>query len=306
MRDQEQKPISRPEPDLQMPGDRPPREGAFATATGAPRSLEDAGAYQDFVRALYAKISHKLDSKLDDETQIEIASLTRLLATLPREAVEDNRVYFETAFDLISADDPNILLVRSIRYDLEAVEERYSGGVSKIVLKICGNTPLTSVISALTTILLLSFIVVFAIGASHDFISSYSSDLKDDFPLFFAIKDIPIGQFLLAVHAAFLGSIVSVVVRIRDFLNSATYSSLLIYFSVITKPFIAATFAILAFAVMKAGLVSFLGVDLSGPSAPYIAWSVGFLSGFSERLAQDFVTRASGVLGESPPLNPKR
>ncbi len=78
MRDQEQQPISRPEPDLQMPGDLPQRERFSASG-----SLEDSDAYQDFVRSLYARVSHKLDSKLDDEIQIEIAGLTRLVSNLP-------------------------------------------------------------------------------------------------------------------------------------------------------------------------------------------------------------------------------
>jgi hypothetical protein len=301
MRDQEQQPISPAEPDLRMPGGGlAPKEGS------APSFLDDSEAFQDFVRSLYAKIKPKLDSTLDDEIQIEIAGLTRLLSTLPPEVVEHNRIYFETAFDLIAADQPNLLIIKSIRYDVASIQQQYSGIVPRVLLKICGKTPLTSLIAALITAFVLSFIVVIALSAGHKFVNMSSSNLKLDFPLFFAIKDVPVGQYFLAIHAAFLGSIVSVIVRIRDFLNSATFNSLLIYFSVLTKPFIAATFAILAFSVMKAGLVSFLGVDLSGPAAPYIAWTVGFLSGFSERLAQDFATRAEGVLGESPTPNTKR
>jgi hypothetical protein len=50
--------------------------------------------------------------------------------------------------------------------------------------------------------------------------------------------------------------------------------------------------------------VSFLGVDLGGPQGPYLAWAPGFLSGFSERFAQDFVIGASANLGELNPLDP--
>jgi len=83
MRDQEQAPISRPEPELQIPGDRKTSDGRSAR-----RSLEDPEAYQDFVDSLFAKIRPRMCVKLDDEAQIEIAGLTRLLTTLPREAVE--------------------------------------------------------------------------------------------------------------------------------------------------------------------------------------------------------------------------
>ena len=52
-------------------------------------------------------------------------------------------------------------------------------------------------------------------------------------------------------------------------------------------------------------MISFQGIDLAGPSAPYLAWAVGFLCGFSERFAQDFVVSASGRLVNlaRPPSN---
>lgn len=301
MRDQEQQPIAPPKADLQMPK-------AHQTAKGRARyrSLEDPEAFQEFIDSLFDKIRSRMCCKLDDETQIEIAGLTRLLTTLPRKAIEENRVYFETAFDLISQEEPNLLLIRSLRFDLGTVEENCAGGVSKLFVKLCGKTPLTSVIAALCTIFVLSFIVIFILSVTHNLINQHSANLKAEFPLFFAIKDVPIGQYMLAIHAAFLGSIVSVTVRVRTFLNTTAFNPLLIYFSVLTKPFIAAMFAILAFSVMKAGLVSFLGVDLSGPSAPYIAWAVGFLCGFSERVAQDFVSRTGGALGNTPQVGSKQ
>ena len=300
MRDQEQQPIARPEADLQFAGDHAPPQGQAGR-----KPLTDPNAYQDFVEFLFAKIKRRVCCKVDDETQMEIAGLTRLLTTMPRQAVEENRVYFETAFDLLAEEEPNLLVIRSLRFDLAAIEGKYAGGISRIVTSICGKTPLSSVMSALCTMFLLSFVVVLALSATHHLVSTHAANLKEDFPLFFAIKNVPIGDYLLIIHAAVLGSIVSVIVRVRAFLNSAEFNPLLIYFSVLTKPFIAVMFGILAFSVMKAGLVSFLGIDLSGPSTPYIAWAVGFLCGFSERMAQDFVSRTGGALGESQALNPK-
>lgn len=295
MRDQQQTPISPSEPDLPTPGASPPEAGS------ASRSLENPDDQQEFARFLFAKIKSKLESKLDDETQLEIAGLARLLSTLPPVAVEHNRVLFETAFDLIAADAPNLFLIRSLRHDLSVVEQNYAGGPSKLLMKVCGKTPLTSVIAALLTIFVLSFVVILVLDSCRRLANFDSANLQQEFPLFFAIKDVPIGEYLLAIHAAFLGSIVSVIVRIQCFIYSVTFSPLLIYFSVLTKPFIAAMFAIMAYSVMKAGVVSFLGVDVSGPSAPYIAWVVGFLSGFSERSAQDFMSRARGAFGDNQP-----
>ena len=64
--------------------------------------------------------------------------------------------------------------------------------------------------------------------------------------------------------------------------------------------FLAAAFVIMVYSVLKVGLVSFPGVDFTGPTAPYMAWALGFLCGFSERFAPDFIQSASGRFGDGP------
>jgi ABC-type amino acid transport system permease subunit len=123
--------------------------------------------------------------------------------------------------------------------------------------------------------------------------------MAEDSDLFTSLNDGSVMLLIIAIHAAFIGGIVSILARVQDFLSNPMLSPLLIYISVIRKPFLAATFVVLVFAVLKAGLVSFIGVDLGGPSAPYLAWALGFLCGFSERFAQDFVVSASGRFGEA-------
>jgi|GEM_PF-5485507 len=300
MRDHQQQPLA--------PGDAQSGTGTKARA-GAPSrydqySLDDPETYALFVRGLYKKIENKLTRPLDEEIQIEIAGLMRLLSTMRRSVVSDQRVSFELAFDLLAADEPNLVLIRSIRYDLLTVEDRYAGGLVWLIVKMSGNTPLSTVISALATVFLLSFILLYLMGHVH--LAVVNSSFMDQFPSFSSFKNVPIGEYLVAVHAAFLGSIVSIIIRVKKFVNTPTFSAVLIYFCVLTKPFIAAMFAILAYTVMKAGLVSFLGVDVHSTTTPYVAWTVGFLSGFSERLAQDFVVRAGGTLGESPPTGSRQ
>lgn len=50
---------------------------------------------------------------------------------------------------------------------------------------------------------------------------------------------------------------------------------------------------------MKAGIISSFGVDLNGPSGVYFLMAIGFICGFSERLAKDIVVRSGGTLGLS-------
>jgi hypothetical protein len=88
----------------------------------------------------------------------------------------------------------------------------------------------------------------------------------------------------------------------QDFLIDPTQTPLLIYIAIIRKPFLAVTFVVLVFSILSSGLISFHGVDLAGAAGPYLAWVVGFLCGFSERFAQDFVVSASGRFsGLGPP-----
>jgi hypothetical protein len=291
------------------PGLRPDQSGLAEdqapewTASARPaESLQDPEAYRAFVKALYAKVEQGMADRLDAETQTELAELARLLTTMPRKVIDEHRTAFETAFDLLGSGNPNILVVRSLRLNLATEEQRHSSLLAKLLLHVCGDTPLTAVLSALASVFVLSFLVVLVPGHAPHWLTGGAPPQADSAPFLFAIKDVPIGQVMLLMHAAFLGSIASVIVRVRDFLKPAEFTPLLLYISVLTKPFVAVTFALLAYAVLKAGLVSFLGVDLDGPQAPYLAWALGFLCGFSERLAQDFVIRASTELGEPNPL----
>ena len=134
----------------------------------------------------------------------------------------------------------------------------------------------------------------------HCRISRVSTDLQ----ILQSVHNAPITQIVLLVHAAFLGSVVSIVVRVKSFLTVKSFNAQLVFVSVLTRPFVSVMFALLAFVMLKAGVVSFLGVNLDSPSGAYIAWGLGFLCGFSERIAQDFADRAGATFGERGPLNP--
>jgi len=106
----------------------------------AAESLEDPEAYRAFVKALYAKVEPRLAKRLDAETQTELAELARLLIAMPRKVVDEHRAAFETAFDLLAAGSPNILVVRSLRLNLDAVEQKNSSLLARLLLHVCGDT----------------------------------------------------------------------------------------------------------------------------------------------------------------------
>lgn len=99
-----------------------------------------------------------------------------------------------------------------------------------------------------------------------------AQEMARDILLFSANDDRSVPLLILAVHGSLLGSIISILVRIQDYLLNPTLSPVLIYVSVISKPLLSVAVAVLAFAVLKAGVISFIGVDFNGPAAPYLAW----------------------------------
>jgi hypothetical protein len=276
---------------------RPDPTGQFDDA-----SLDDPKTYRAFVRSLIGRLEPRLAAKLGDDIQVEIASLTRLLANMPPKAVAANRVYFELAFDLLMAEPPNLLLARSIRLELAAVNDRASYGITRLVSYICGATAINAVLSALISTFVFAFFFLWLLMTGH---RGMVRNLTGTYDLFASLNDGSVALLIIAIHAAFIGGIISILARIQDFLSDPALSPLLIYISVIRKPFLAATVVVLVFSVLRAGMISFQGVDLAGPSAPYLAWTVGFLCGFSERFAQDFVVSASSRFSEPAPPNVK-
>ncbi len=266
-------------------------------ASAAERCLEDPDAYRAWVLSLRSRIESRLTSAMDPNLQLEIGYLTRMLVTMPRDAIDRNRVYFELAFDLVAVDNPNLLLIKSIRTDLTAAAEKSAGSVSRFLSRFCGSTPLNAAIAGFCTVVVLSIVLLLTLAIAHRFLPQAGEVLVHDFPLLFDMKNLPVGQILLLIHAAFIGSLVSIISRIRSFLSLAESSALLVYVTVITKPFLAAMTALLVYSVIKIGLISFLGVNLDGPHGPYVVWTLGFLCGFSERFAQDMAETASSKLG---------
>ena len=304
MQDHEQIPTPSAKPDhpryvkafVKEPGgDRPDR-----------RSSREAERRQAFVRSLQAKIEHKLSTHLDDDVQGEIGKMMRLLVLMPWRVLEENRAFFELAFDALSKDKPNLILVRNLRYELSELNDRAGGWFSRLLARLSGTGALHAVISGLVVVFVLSSVVVILLAMVNRFAGSTLGTLGSDLPLLESISRTTIGQLILLIHAALIGSIVSIMVRLRNLLSVPEFSPLLLFTSVVGRPFISVMFAIFAYVMMKSGIISFLGINLNGDGADYLVWGIGFLCGFSERLAQDFIARASSAFGETAdPPNPK-
>ena len=259
-------------------------------------TVTDQEDYERLVKYLYAKVEDRLSAHLDAQLQNEVGILLRLLERMPRPTLDRCRVYFELAFDLAAAEKPNLLLIKSLRVNLTNVDGRAHRGLLSFVPRLCGGSPLHAALTAFVSIFVFLFVIIAALVAGHFLLRYLGGQIQGAQPVLDFLERFPLPHLVLLIFSSFLGSIVSILTRIRDFINVSSYSALQLYVSVLSKPFVAAAFALFAYAVMKAGLVAFVDVNLDGPTGPYVVWIIGFLSGFSERFAQDFITAAEGRL----------
>ncbi|MBD2034782.1 hypothetical protein H6F76_07005 [Leptolyngbya sp. FACHB-321] len=121
-----------------------------------------------------------------------------------------------------------------------------------------------------------------------------------------------LNQILWVAAAGTLGSIVSILIRVigKSYDQEAYYDRLTPIFIGFFKPVIGASFGVLFLAFIKAGVVSTpLIPDMSKPAsseltvrtsdnpetkAGFFLFSVGFIVGFSERLAKDTISKLEG------------
>ena len=108
---------------------------------------------------------------------------------------------------------------------------------------------------------------------------------------------------LETVIAGGLGAVLSVMTRItaNNLSVDPTTGTGLVRLAGGFRPLIGGIFAFAVYAFVKGGLLP-IEVTVTGTGEIYFFLSVAFLAGFSERLAQDAVTRAGSVLSESGPL----
>lgn len=257
-------------------------------------ALSERDQNQALVGSLIGRAEKKLSTKLDPDVQREFSRFLALLIRMKSDKIAENYTYFELAFDQLSSDFPNLTLVRTIREELASVHDRSSYGLLRIVSYISGTSRLNAAMSALASVVLLSILFIYVmISAHHALVSSEQRTSA----LLATLDDGSIQLLTMTVHAAFIGGVVSITARIQDFVEQGNFRPTLVFVSVFRKPFLAAAISVLVFAALKAGLVSFVGVSFDDPNAPYLAWALGFLCGFSERFAQDYVASIERKFG---------
>jgi hypothetical protein len=196
-------------------------------------------------------------------------------------------------FDCLLDDPPKLILARDERLRLQVEIYQQSGWVSRTLARISAGSPVALVLTALGASLI--------IWAGVFWLVRLLSGLTQPLPIFFMDGK----AFAITAFAALIGGIVSIATRLREFSRVRDLDPFAMFWTALLKPLVGVVLALFILATLAGDVVSlgFLGADPLGlagtqPVAQkswYILWVLGFLAGFSERFAWDFVDRAQGV-----------
>jgi hypothetical protein len=226
------------------------------------------------------------------------------------EAIRGRDIYIEGAADRLNfildcliADHAKLNLARDERIRMQLDVYQKTGVVSRILAKISAGSPVALVLTALAVSLVIWAGLVLGIRALVD--SRIVAVARD---IFFMN-----GQALAVMtSAAFVGGVVSIATRMKEFSAMRDLDPFAVFWTALFKPLIGVVLSLFILATLAGGVITlgFLdrdaftligaqGLDAANTAKAqaslYVLFVLGFLAGFSERFAWDFVDRTQGV-----------
>jgi hypothetical protein len=257
--------------------------------------------------ALRVRVRSKDD--VTDEVAEELSAALR-----QAERIRAQNLYIPDAADQLTfivdcllAPKPQLILARDERLNLQVEIYRQAGCISRTLASISSGSPVGLVLSAL----LISFFLWSMFMLALQFLSKVK---------FLAINIFFMdGQALgIITSAALIGGIVSIATRLNEFSRVRDLDPFAMFWTAMLKPLIGVVLSVFILATLEGHVLSFgflpqdafntLPNTLPNPKpdpdkanqTKYILWMLGFLAGFSERFAWDFVGRAQGVASGPP------
>jgi hypothetical protein len=227
--------------------------------------------------ALTSLVRDKLKPGLDKSLQNELGELLSLIPELDSSYHERFIPLIEIAVLALLSETPNTPLAKGIRKDLEHRVHR--SPVAAIIQG--GDSPATRVILGLGTLLCL-VIPLLVIFVSKVLTLTPGGTLGGEFTL-----------LILVATVGAVGSAVSIMVRIQDFESFKNTNPSILFLTGFFKPIIGMTFALFVFVTLNSGLIP---VTIVTENEQYFYAALAFVSGFSERFAQDIATRTEETI----------
>ena len=230
--------------------------------------------------------------------------------------------FVESALEALFQEKPNICLSKRIRrhteYSIHESQNPSLGSFKNFALKIVhlGSTP-TKVIFGLgltlpicLTALVLSLNSLRTPNLSNNVSLQSSSDAASSIESvrqFMSHENLSL--ITLVAAAGGLGSVVSILTRLEKYQNKEYDDSLLPFFIGAFKPIIGASFGVLLFTLICANVSPIqIAPNAKTPQTQgFTFFSLAFIIGFSERFANDIISRTEGSMsGNSGAEKPKQ
>lgn len=265
-------------------GAGPDKASATETKAGTVSDFEDGRAQ------LFAEVEAQLDLDLDEDVQSELARWLTILGASVKGQDLKAKIIREAkiAIGALLRESPKLHLARNIRYRMEMDLLRNNGwATSKLVRATDGNAVVIVGLGVLMTTLI-GALYYFVLPVLETYVGGYFDHL------------VPLGdrETLTIATAAFLGGVVSILTRLREFSTLRAlcdFDPMFLFMNAALKPYVGIILGLFAYAVLKVDVLP-LNPALLGDKVTYTAWLIGFLSGFSERFARDIVSRGEGAL----------
>ncbi len=240
-----------------------------------------------------AAVHQRLNQPLSEAAQVELARLLTLLPRASAEQLVEREQAMMVVVDSLTGETPNVVIARALADELARSVQYSTGILSRQVYRVAGDSALGTLLASLFV-----FFVLFAV-----FMALFGP------PLVPAAEATGAESLIgVLIFSAAIGGIVSILTRLDTYAKLTTFNPLLVAATAFVKPLVGIAFACLVFAIFNAGLLSVATIGPFGGSAATnpanvlgTVWIIGFLSGFSERFAKDFVEHAADTLmpGES-------
>jgi len=211
---------------------------------------------------------------MEESVQIELAGLVSLLPDVDELADPHSVGVVEIAISALLKSEPDLPLALQIHCQ---ILKRIRRSRNLLVVIFVTGTPAGRLVLGLISFLFIAIPLITA------FILSL--------PTLSTIPDFNIPALLLVALSGASGSIVSIMTRIANFNYVTYYDSSAFFFTGFFKPFIGLFFALFVASVLKAEIIP---MEFQRVNEIYFFIALSFVAGFSERFAQDLVSKVEG------------
>jgi len=269
-------------------GTAPGRAVGRPRPTGAQRALGDEEIAALRRRAAAAEVS----PALEEELSVALGLAHEL------KGIDDAAARLGFIFDCLLAEPPKLALAQDERLRLQVENHRHAGWFTGTLARVSAGSPVALVLLALGLSLVIWAVAFAVLGlmARHDQES--------------ALRAVDMTALATVSYAAVVGGILSIATRLKAFSRVRDLDPFAMFWTALLKPLIGVLLAIFILAALFGGVVSlgtllddnaFAGYGTADGLAPqtiHVLWVIGFLAGFSERFAWDFVDRAQNRFGD--------